>query len=122
MKEEPTVVDPTMDALEWLRKQLDEGCPDLVRALLERFAGDLMSAEADARPSGWTATAVWVRLCASIPMITNPPDGSCSRFCWCGRPTCTPEWVGAQAPLKPRRTYVASEGARFRSRPRMAGQ
>src|SRR5205085_4429759 len=48
MKEEPTVVDPTMDALSWLRKQLDEDCPDLVRALLERFAGELMSAEADA--------------------------------------------------------------------------
>src|SRR5205085_1088723 len=48
MKEEPTVVDPTMDALSWLRKRLADGCPDLVRALLERFAGELVSAEADA--------------------------------------------------------------------------
>jgi putative transposase len=48
MKEEATVVDPTMDALSWLRKQLEEHCPDLVRAMLERFASQLMSAEADA--------------------------------------------------------------------------
>ena len=56
MKEEPTVVDPTMDALDWLRKQLDEGCPDLVRALLERFAGELMSAEANALCGAPTAS------------------------------------------------------------------
>jgi putative transposase len=48
MQEEPTVVDPTMDALTWLRKQLEEGCPDVVRAMLERCARELMSAEADA--------------------------------------------------------------------------
>jgi putative transposase len=48
MKEETTVVDPRMDALEWLRKQLAEDCPDLARAMLERVAGELMSAEADA--------------------------------------------------------------------------
>jgi transposase-like protein len=48
LKEEPTVVDPTMDALSWLRKQLEEDCPDLARAMLERFAAQLMSAEADA--------------------------------------------------------------------------
>lgn len=48
LKEEGTVVDPTMDVLTWLREQIEEGCPDLVRAMLERFAGELMSAEADA--------------------------------------------------------------------------
>jgi len=48
MQEEPTVVDPTMDALTWLRKQLEEDCPDLARAMLERFAEQLMSVEADA--------------------------------------------------------------------------
>jgi transposase-like protein len=37
-----------MEAADWLRKQLHDGCPDLVRALLERFAEELMSAEADA--------------------------------------------------------------------------
>jgi transposase-like protein len=37
-----------MDALTWLRKQLESDCPDLVRAMLERFASQLMSAEADA--------------------------------------------------------------------------
>jgi len=42
------MVDPRMDALTWLRKQLTEECPDLARALLERAAGELMGAEADA--------------------------------------------------------------------------
>jgi transposase-like protein len=37
-----------MDALTWLRKQLTEECPDLARAMLERAASELMSAEADA--------------------------------------------------------------------------
>jgi putative transposase len=48
MRRKTTVVDPRMDALTWLRKQLDEQCPDLARAMLERVAGELMSAEADA--------------------------------------------------------------------------
>jgi putative transposase len=48
MREEQTVVDPRMDALEWLRKQLEEDCPDLVRAMLGQMAGELMGAEADA--------------------------------------------------------------------------
>jgi putative transposase len=42
------MVDPRMDALTWLRKQLTDDCPDLARAMLERVAGELMSAEADA--------------------------------------------------------------------------
>ena len=42
------MVDPRMDALTWLRKQLQSECPDLARAMLERAAGELMSAEADA--------------------------------------------------------------------------
>jgi transposase-like protein len=42
------MVDPRMDALTWLRKQLESECPDLARAMLERVAGELMSAEADA--------------------------------------------------------------------------
>jgi transposase-like protein len=37
-----------MDALTWLRKQLERECPDLARAMLERAAGELMGAEADA--------------------------------------------------------------------------
>jgi putative transposase len=48
MRETTTMVDPRMDALEWLRKQLEGECPDLARAMLERVAGELMSAEADA--------------------------------------------------------------------------
>ena len=42
------MVDPRMDALTWLRKQLAEDCPDLARAMLERIAAELMGAEADA--------------------------------------------------------------------------
>lgn len=42
------MVDPRMDALTWLRKQLTEECPDLARAMLQRAAGELMGAEADA--------------------------------------------------------------------------
>jgi transposase-like protein len=45
---ETTMVDPRMDALTWLRKQLAEECPDLARAMLERVASELMGAEADA--------------------------------------------------------------------------
>ena len=42
------MVDPRMDAMTWLRKQLEGECPDLARAMLERVAGELMGAEADA--------------------------------------------------------------------------
>jgi transposase-like protein len=42
------MVDPRMDALTWLRKQLTDECPDLARAMLERVVGELMGAEADA--------------------------------------------------------------------------
>lgn len=42
------MVDPRMDALSWLRKQLTDECPDLARAMLERVVGELMGAEADA--------------------------------------------------------------------------
>jgi transposase-like protein len=43
------MVDPRMDALTWLRKQLQSECPDLARAMLERAVRELMGgAEADA--------------------------------------------------------------------------
>jgi putative transposase len=42
------VVEPTMDALEWLRKQLVEADPDLLREMVKVFAEQLMGAEADA--------------------------------------------------------------------------
>lgn len=42
------MVDARMDALAWLRKQLEGECPDLARAMLERAAEELMGAEADA--------------------------------------------------------------------------
>jgi putative transposase len=41
------VVENTMDALSWLRKRLEEASPDLLREMIESFAGALMSAEAE---------------------------------------------------------------------------
>jgi hypothetical protein len=43
------VVEHSIDAMEWLRKQLEEEHPDVVRAMVQSFAEQLMSAEADAR-------------------------------------------------------------------------
>jgi len=42
------VVDSTMDVSGWLRKQLEEASPDLLRAMVKEFAEALMSADADA--------------------------------------------------------------------------
>ena len=42
------MVEPTMDISEWLRKQLEEASPDLLRAMVQDFAEALMGAEADA--------------------------------------------------------------------------
>lgn len=41
------MVAPTMDALGWLRKQLDEAEPDLLRSMVKTFAESLMNAEVD---------------------------------------------------------------------------
>ena len=42
------MVDSTMDVSGWLRKQLEEASPDLLRAMVKEFAEALMSADADA--------------------------------------------------------------------------
>jgi len=42
------VVNNTMDALEWLRKQLDGDENDLLREMVREFAQRLMAAEVDA--------------------------------------------------------------------------
>jgi transposase-like protein len=42
------VVEMTMDVSSWLRKQLEEASPDLLRAMVKDFAEALMSADADA--------------------------------------------------------------------------
>jgi putative transposase len=42
------VVERTMDVSGWLRKQLEEASPDLLRAMVKDFAEALMGAEADA--------------------------------------------------------------------------
>jgi putative transposase len=42
------VVEHTMDVSSWLRKQLEEASPDLLRAMVKDFAEALMSADADA--------------------------------------------------------------------------
>jgi putative transposase len=44
-----TVAKSTMDPLAWLRKQLEEGDPDLLREMVRTFAETLMSAEASAQ-------------------------------------------------------------------------
>jgi len=41
------VVEQTMDVSSWLRKQLEEASPDLLRAMVKDFAEALMSADAD---------------------------------------------------------------------------
>jgi transposase-like protein len=38
----------SFDALDWLRKQLEQDSPDWVREMVKAFADQLMSAEADA--------------------------------------------------------------------------
>jgi hypothetical protein len=48
------VVNNTMDALEWLRKQLDGDGDDLLREMVREFAQRLMAAAVDALAgSGW---------------------------------------------------------------------
>ena len=42
------MVETTMDVQSWLRKQLEEASPDLLRAMVQEFAEALMGAEADA--------------------------------------------------------------------------
>ena len=42
------MVEPTMDITSWLRKQLEEASPDLLRAMVQDFAEALMGAEAEA--------------------------------------------------------------------------
>jgi putative transposase len=42
------VVEHTMDVAGWLRKQLEEASPDLLRAMVKEFAEALMGVEADA--------------------------------------------------------------------------
>jgi len=42
------MVVPNMDPLEWVRKQLEEAEPDLLRAMVSAFADTLMGAEVDA--------------------------------------------------------------------------
>jgi hypothetical protein len=42
------VVEHTMDVSSWLRKQLEETSPDLLRVMVKNFAEALMSADADA--------------------------------------------------------------------------
>jgi putative transposase len=42
------VVEPTMDVRSWLRKQLEQASPDLLRAMVQEFAEALMGTVADA--------------------------------------------------------------------------
>lgn len=57
------MVVPNMDPLAWVRKQLEEAEPDLLRAMVSAFADALMGAEVppynseSAALHGWTSTA-----------------------------------------------------------------
>ena len=42
------MVPDTLDALDWLRKHLEDDSSDVVRDMVKAFAEQLMSAEADA--------------------------------------------------------------------------
>ena len=42
------MVEPTMDVTQWLRKQVEQASPDLLRAMVQDCAEALMGAEADA--------------------------------------------------------------------------
>jgi putative transposase len=42
------VVETTMELSGWLRKQLEQASPNLLRAMVQDFAEALMGAEADA--------------------------------------------------------------------------
>jgi hypothetical protein len=46
--EEEHCVEVTRDVQSWLRKQLEEASPDLLRVMVQEFAQALMGAEADA--------------------------------------------------------------------------
>jgi putative transposase len=94
------VVEVTMDVQSWLRKQLEEANPDLLRAMVQDFAEALMGAEADAlcgapcgqrspervnihnghRERPWDTRAGTIELAIrSCAQGVTSPTGSCSR-------------------------------------------
>ena len=94
------MVEMTMDLQSWLRKQLEQASPDLLRAMVQDFAEALMGAEADAlcgapygkrsservnirngyRERAWDTRAGTIEL--AIPKLragSSSPTGCCSR-------------------------------------------
>jgi hypothetical protein len=53
------VVEVTMDVQSWLRKQLEEASPDLLREMAREFAEALMGAEAASRPCHRSERGDW---------------------------------------------------------------
>jgi hypothetical protein len=53
-----TVVETTMDVSVWLRKQLEEASPDLLRAMVQDFAEVLMGSGGRRALRGWLRRAV----------------------------------------------------------------
>ena len=94
------MIDRSMDALVWLRKQLDTSDNDLLRAMVRSFAEELMSAEADVACNASygevsedrvkvghgvnRASALAVPTMRSVPAITTVNAGSISGI---GSPT-----------------------------------
>jgi hypothetical protein len=103
------VVEHTMDVSSWLRKQLEEASPDLLRLMVKDFAEALMSADADAvcgagygerspeRVIAATATASVTGTRASAPSSSRcrssgraatSPSGYCNRAAERSRRSC----------------------------------
>ena len=81
------MVEHTMDVTDWLRKQLEDAHPDLLRAMVKEMAEALMSADADAvcgagicpspsRDSGWRAWCEGTALTTPCPATST--RSSCS--------------------------------------------
>ena len=71
------MVEQTMDVSGWLRKQLEEASPDLLRAMVKEFARALMSADADAvcgagYGEGPPACQAVPKRQPALPSATNP--------------------------------------------------
>lgn len=52
------MVDPTVDALARIRKELEAGSPDLLRRMVRETAEALMRAEAEVLCSAWSRAGV----------------------------------------------------------------
>ena len=87
------MVEHTMDVSVWLRKQLEETSPDLLRAMVQTFAEALMGADADAicgAPYGQRPVQQARGACqAARTRTATPSSARSSHFC-CIAAGCRP--------------------------------